>query len=173
MDIAVWVIDIGRLVLIFGIITQRIIFSAHAANEHREPRYYASALIALPSLITSWWYFARPPSQRVDRPTLVWLVYSLTVVAFQGLSFGATDISTHDSTLLYVANVVIPLLLLLCIVTGCKQCIQDAAFVMASGMAIFNSFDTTDVIFSVSRNERNIPGSFRGGFVAMACVLLV
>ena len=173
MDTAVWVFDIGRLVLIFAIITQGIIFSAHAANEHRDPHYYASALIALPSLITSWWYFARPPSQRVNRPTLVWLVYSLTVVAFQGLSFGATDISTHDSTLLYVANGITPLLFLLCIVTGCERCIQDAAFVMASGMAIFNAFDTTDAIFSVSRNERNIPGSFRGGFVAMACVLLV
>ena len=95
------------------------------------------------------------------------------MVAFQGLSFGATDISTHDSTLLYVANGVTPLLFLLCIVTGCERCIQDAAFVMASGMAIFNAFDTTDAIFSVSRNERNIPGSFRGGFVAMAFVLLV
>ena len=173
MDTAACVFDIKLLVLIFAIITQSIIFSAHAANEHRGPHYYASALIALPSLITSWRYFARPPSQRVDRPTLVWLVYSLTVVAFQGLSFGATDITNHDSTLLYLANVVTPLLFLLCTVTGCERCIQDAAFVMACGMAIFNAFDTTDAIFSVSRNERNIPGSFRGGFVAMACVLLV
>ena len=173
MDTAVWLFDIGRLVFIFAIITQGIVFSAHVANEHRDPHYYASALIALPSLITSWWYFARPPSQRVDRPTLIWLVYSLTVVAFQGLTFGATDVSTHDSTLLYVANVVTPILFLLCVVTGCERCIQDTAFVITSGMTIFNAFDSTDAIFSVSRNSRNIPESFRGGFVAMACILLV
>ena len=71
MHTVVWLFDIGRLVLIFAIITQGIIFSAHAANEHGNPHYYASAFIALPSLIMSWCYFARPPLQSVDRPTLV------------------------------------------------------------------------------------------------------
>lgn len=173
METTLCVFDVGRLVLMLAIITQGIIFSAHVAQEHKDPRYYASALIALPTLIMSWWYFARPPRQRADRPTLVWLVYALTVVAFQALSFGATDISTHDSALLYVANVFTPLLFLLCIVTGCERSVKDAGFVMASGMAILNAFDATDVIFSVARNERSISEGFRGGFVAMACGLLV
>lgn len=168
-----WVFDIGRLALILAVIAQAIVFSAHVAKVHANPRYYASALIALPTLTVSWWYFARPPSERTERPTFVWLAYAFTVVAFQALVFGGTDITTHGSTLLYIANAFTPALFLVCIVTGCEKCVKDAEFIMASGVAILNAFDVTDAILAVSRNGQTVSVNFRGALMAIACLLLV
>ena len=173
MAITRWVFDLGRLMLMLTVIAQAVIFSAHVARVHNDPCYYANTLIALPSLTVSWWYFARPPSDRVDRPTFVWLAYALTVVAFQVLVFGGTTETTHDSTLLHIANVFTPALFFLCIVTGCERCLKDAEFVIASGVVILNAFDVTDALVAISRNGWNISASLRGGFAGVACVLLV
>lgn len=168
-----YVFDMGRLGLMLATIIQGILFSAHVAQEHEDPRYYAGALIALPFLVMSWWYFTRPPSQPMHPPRFVWLVYSMTVVSFQVFTFGATDISSHDSVLLYTANILTPFLFLLCIVAGGEQCAKDAGFVLASVVAISNAFDVTDAIFAIAHNGDNVPAKYCGGFMTVACVLLV
>ena len=166
-------LDMGRFVVILAIIVQAIIFSAHMVEENKDRRYYASTLIASVTLAANWWYFNRSLPERVGHPTFVWPVYALTVVSFQRLSFGTTDILSHDSTLFYIANVFTPVTFLLCIVTGCEQCMKDASFVIASGVTILDAFDMTDAIISIAQNESNVPVAFRAGFVAMASLVLL
>ena len=166
-------LDMGRFVVILAIIVQAIIFPAHMVEENKDRRYYASTLIASVTLAANWWYFNRSLPERIGHPTFVWPVYALTVVSFQGLSFGTTDILSHDSTLFYIANVFTPVTFLLCIVTGCEQCMRDASFVIASGVTILDAFDMTDAIISIAQNESNVPVAFRAGFVAMASLVLL
>ena len=166
-------LDMGRFVVILAIIVQAIIFSAHMVEEQKDRRYYASTLIASVTLVANWWYVNRPLPERIGHPTFVFPVYALTVVLFQGLSFGTTDILSHDSTLFYIASVFTPVTFLLCIVTGCEQCMKDASFVIASGVAILDAFDMTDAIISIAQNESNVPVAFRAGFVAMASLILL
>lgn len=167
------VFHLGRLVLLILVITQAIIFSAHIANIHGDSRYYAIALVALPMLSVSWWYFAKPPSDRIDRPKFVWLTYALTVITFQILVFGTTDTETQDSSLLHIANVLTPFIVLVSIASGCEQSLRDAAFVVASGVAIVNAFDASDAYVRVAQNVKNVPSRFWGSLVGVASVMLV
>lgn len=167
------VFDLGRLVLLLAVIAQSIIFSAHISHVRADSRYYAIALVGLPMLLFSWLYFAKPPSDRTDPPKFVWLAYALTVVTFQTVVFGTTDVATHDSSLLYIANVLTPILFLVCIVCCCERSLKDASFITASGVAILNAFDVSDAFIVVARNGRKAPAGFWGGLVGIACVLLV
>ena len=112
MKVTQCVFHLGRLVLLVLVIVQAVIFSAHIVNVQGDSRYYATALVALPMLSVSWWYFAKPPTDRTDRPKFVWLACASTVVAFQVLVFGTTGIERHDSFLLHIANVFTPILFL-------------------------------------------------------------
>lgn len=166
-------LEMGRSVVILAIIIQAIIFSAHMVEEHEDRRYYASTLIASVTLVANWWYINRALPERIGHPTFVFPVYALSVVSFQGLSLGTTDTLLQDATLFYIANVFTPVTFLLCIVTGCEQCLKDADFTIASGVAIFDAFDATDAIISIAQTESDVPVGFRTGFVAMASLILL
>lgn len=173
MKVTQCVFHLGRLVLLVLVIVQAVIFSAHIVNVQGDSRYYATALVALPMLSVSWWYFAKPPTDRTDRPKFVWLACASTVVAFQVLVFGTTGIERHDSFLLHIANVFTPILFLVCIVCGCEQSLRDAAFVVASGVTIFNAFDVSEAYIVVAQNGKKVPPSFWGGLVGVASVMLI
>ena len=167
------VYDLGRLVLLVSVITQAVTFSAHIADVYGDSKYYSIALVALPMLSVSWRYFAKPPLDRMDLPKFVWLAYALTVVIFQILVNATTDIRTHDSFLLYLANAFTPVLFLLCVVSGCERSLRDADFVMTSGVAIFNAFDVSEAYIAVARIGKNVPSKFWGSLVAVASAMLV
>lgn len=173
MRVTQCVFHFGRLVLLVSVIAQAVIFSAHIVNVQGDSRYYATALVVLPMLSISWWYFAKPPTENTNRPKFVWLAYASTVVAFQGLVFGATGVEEHDSFLLHTANVFTPILFLVCIVCGCEHSLRDAGFVVASGVTIFNAFDASEAYLVVAQNGKNVPPDFGGGFIAVASVMLI
>ena len=173
MRVTQCVFHFGRLVLLVSVIAQAVIFSAHIVNVKGDARYYATALVVLPMLSISWWYFAKPPTENIDRPKFVWLAYASTVVGFQVLVFGITGIEDHDSFLLHAANVFTPILFLVCIVCGCEHSLGDAGFVVASVVTIFNAFDASEAYLVVAQNGKNLPPGFGGGFVGIASVMLI
>lgn len=173
MSVTQCVFHFGRLVLLVSVIAQAVIFSAHIDDVQGDCRYYATALVVLPMLSISWWYFAKPPTENTNRPKFVWLAYALTVVAFQVLVFGTTGIEKHDSFLLHTANAFTPILFLVCIVCGCEHSLRDADFVVASGVTIFNAFDASEAYLVVAQNGKNAPPGFGGGLLGIASVMLI
>lgn len=173
MRVTQCVFHFGRLVLLVSVIAQAVIFSAHIVNVQGDSRYYATALVVLPILSISWWYFAKPPTENTDRPKYVWLAYASTVVAFQVLVFGTTGVEKHDSFLLHTANVFTPILFLVCIVCGCEHSLRDASFVVASGVTVFNAFDASEAYLVVAQNGEKVPRGFGAGFVGIASVMLI
>ena len=155
-----------------SIIAQGVTFAAHIAEYYKNNDYYACSLVSLPMLMTSWWYFGKPP-QRLNRPVLIWLVYSLIVVVFETVTIVCTSVGSANDTLINVANVFTPVVFLFCIVVYDKQCLKNVNFVIIACVTLCNAFDATDILFAVVENRNKIPASYCGGFVAMASILLV
>ena len=155
-----------------SIIAQGVTFATHIAEYYKNNDYYACSLVSLPMLMASWWYFGKPP-QRLNRPVLIWLVYSLTVVAFKTVTIMCTSVGSANDTLINVANVFTAVVFLFCIVVYDKQWFKNVNFVTIACVTLCNAFDATDILFAVVENRNKIPASYCGGFIAIACILLV
>ena len=157
--------------LMIAIITQGIMFAAHVAQNYRNDNYYACSLLALPMLMTSWWYFSRPRPRTVEDPVYIWLVYSLTIVAFQVLTMGLTITISPDLSLIFIAHALTPFIYLCCIFVYDIRRLNDIVFLNVLFLMLGNVFDATDATLTLIQNENKIKNGYLGVSVPVVCML--